>query len=44
MMNRTVYNASDFVWVQVAIDIPNNVDGAGLHTGTIWIHFKADTT
>ena len=44
MMNRTVYNASDFVWVQVAIDIPNNVDTAGLHTGTIWIHFKASTT
>jgi hypothetical protein len=44
MMNRTVYNASDFVWVQVAMDIPNTVDSAGLHTGTIWIHFKADTT
>ena len=44
MMNRTVYNASDFVWVQIAIDIPNNVDVAGLHTGTIWVHFKAETT
>jgi len=36
-------NASDFVWVQIAIDIPNNVDIAGPHTGTIWIHFMADT-
>jgi len=44
MMGRTVYNASDFVWVQVAIDIPNNVDVAGLHTGTIQVHFKAATT
>ena len=44
MMGRTAQNASDFVWIQVAIDIPNNVDIAGLHTGTIWIHFKASTT
>jgi hypothetical protein len=44
IMNRTAYNASDFVWVQVAMDIPNTVDSAGLHTGIIWIHFKADTT
>jgi hypothetical protein len=43
MMGRTVYNASDFVWVQIAIDIPNNVDGAGLHTGTIWVHYEANT-
>ncbi len=44
MFNRTISNASDFVWVQVAIDIPANVDIAGAHTGTIWIHFEADTT
>jgi len=43
MMNRTVYNASDFVWVQIAIDIPNNVDMKGLHAGTIWVHYEADT-
>jgi hypothetical protein len=42
-MDRTVYNASDFVWVQIAIDIPNNVDTAGLHTGTIWVHYEANT-
>ena len=44
MFNRTISNASDFVWVQIAIDIPNNVDIAGAHTGTIWVHFEADTT
>ncbi|MDH7517643.1 MAG: hypothetical protein QHH19_04805 [Candidatus Thermoplasmatota archaeon] len=44
VMGRTIDNASDFVWVQIAIDIPSiNVDGLGLHTGTIWIHFMADT-
>ena len=41
--NRTASNASDFVWVQIAIDIPSAVDAAGAHTGTIWIHFEADT-
>ena len=33
---------SDFVWVQIAIDIPNVVDHLGAYTGTIWIHFEAD--
>lgn len=41
---KTANNASDFVWIQVALDIPNDVDAAGLHTGTIYIHFKAVTT
>ena len=41
---KTADNASDFVWIQVAIDIPNDVDGSGLHTGNIEVHFKADTT
>jgi len=40
---RTQYNASDFVWVQIALDIPNYVNTTGLHTGTIWIHFEAET-
>ena len=44
MMGRTINNASDFVWVQIAIDIPNTVDIAGLHSGTIWVHLSADTT
>ena len=40
---KTVNNASDFVWIQIAMDIPNNVDASGLHAGTIYIHFKAVT-
>ena len=38
-----VSNLSDFVWVQIAVDIPDTADFIGLHTGTIWIHFKAET-
>ena len=32
---------SDFVWVQISIDIPADADMSGTHDGTIWIHFKA---
>jgi len=38
---RTVDNASDFVWLQVSLDIPSSPTGSG--TGTIWIHFEAST-
>jgi len=34
---------SDFVWVQISIDVPEVVDGIGAHTGTIWIHFESDS-
>ena len=44
MMGRTQYNASDFVWVQIALDLPTYINDTGTHTGTIWIHFQADTT
>jgi hypothetical protein len=40
---RTISNASDYVWVQVAIELPNTVDDDGLHTGYIQIHFEADS-
>ena len=40
---NAVSNLSDFVWVQIAIDIPDTADFIGFHTGTIWIHFKAET-
>lgn len=43
MVGRTATNASDFVWVQIAVDIPSTADSSELHTGTIWIHFEADT-
>lgn len=38
--NTTV---SDFVWVQIAIEIPNTADSLGLHTGTIWIHLESES-
>ena len=34
---------SDFVWVQIGIEIPGTVDILGLHSGTIWIHLESDT-
>jgi hypothetical protein len=40
---NAVSNLSDFVWVQVAIDVPNNVDRLGYYSGTIWIHFEAQS-
>jgi len=39
---NAVSNVSDFVWVQIGIEVPNTADVIGLHTGTIWIHFEAD--
>jgi len=39
---RTYDNASDFVWVQISINIPYGVSG-GNTTGIIEFHFKADT-
>ena len=43
MMGRTATNASDFVWVQIAMDMPSTADSSELHTGTIWIQFEANT-
>jgi len=40
---NAVSNWSDFVWVQVGLYIPDVVDHFGSHTGTIWMHFAADT-
>jgi len=37
-----VSNVSDFVWVQVTLNIPDTVDTLGEHTGTIWIHLESD--
>lgn len=33
---------SDYVWVQIAIDIPETADSLGIHTGTIWLHFESE--
>jgi len=44
-LNNTnaVSGLSDFVWVQIQLNIPETADHLGLHTGTIWIHFESDT-
>ncbi|MGF3585506.1 MAG: hypothetical protein ACQXXD_07340 [Thermoplasmatota archaeon] len=39
--NYSINGTSDFVWVQISIDIPADADMTGAHEGTIWIHFKA---
>lgn len=39
---RTSNNASDFVWVQISIDVPGDI-GLSSVTGVIWIHFEATT-
>ena len=39
--SNALSNVSDFVWVQVAIAVPNSVDRLGYYSGTIWIHFEA---
>ncbi|MEM0493111.1 MAG: hypothetical protein QXS02_04050 [Candidatus Thermoplasmatota archaeon] len=41
-LGRTYNNASDFVWVQISINIPHGVL-RGNTTGIIEFHFKADT-
>jgi len=33
---------SDFVWVQISIEIPHTIDLVGDHTGTIWIHLESE--
>ena len=38
-----VSNVSDYVWVQITINIPDSVQSLGVHTGTIWIHLKSET-
>jgi len=40
--NYSVNGTSDFVWVQISIDIPAAADQTGYHNGTVWIHFKAN--
>jgi len=36
-------NVSDFVWVQISLDIPENVQTTGYYIGTIWIHLESET-
>ncbi len=39
---RTLNNASDFVWVQISINVPAGAVGDA-HTGTIEVHFQASS-
>ena len=40
--NNAVSGVSDFVWVQVTLDIPESVQQIGTITGTIWIHLESE--
>ena len=42
--NNSVNETSDFVWFGVSLDIPSNAPDAAAASGTIYVHFKADTT
>jgi hypothetical protein len=42
--NNSVSGNSDFVWVQVSIDIPASPDAGGTHSGSIWFHFESAAT
>jgi len=39
---NAVSNISDFVWVQIEIEIPDTIESMGTHSGTIWIHLTSD--
>jgi hypothetical protein len=40
---NAVTNQSDFVWVQITIDIGEVADYLGPHTGTIYVHLETET-
>lgn len=40
--NNASSNVSDFVWVQVTLDIPETVQAIGTMTGTILIHYGSE--
>jgi hypothetical protein len=40
--NNAVSGISDFVWVQITLDIPESVQQIGTMTGTIWIHLESE--
>ncbi len=41
--SNAVSGLSDFVWIQITLDIPETADALGSHTGTIWIHLESET-
>jgi len=42
--SNAVSGLSDFVWVQLTLDIPATADELGTHTGTIWIHLETEAS
>jgi len=41
--SNAVSGLSDFVWIQIELNIPSEVDMLGEHIGYIYIHFESDT-
>ena len=41
--NNSVTAVSDFVWVQISLDLPSNADTSSTYTGTVWIFTRAGT-
>ena len=42
--NYSISGTSDYVWVQISINIPPTPDANGTHSGTIWFHFESSGT
>lgn len=40
--DNSPYNASDFVWIQISLDVPGDISLTSV-TGSIWIYFEATT-
>jgi hypothetical protein len=40
--NNAISGTSDFVWVQITLDLPESVQQIGTITGTIWIHLESE--
>jgi len=45
-LNNSLANTSvsDYVWVQITMIIPESIESAGAHTGTIWIHLESEAS
>ena len=41
--NNSVTSQSDFVWVQISLDLPADADTDDTYTGTVWIFTRAGT-
>lgn len=41
--NNSVSTTSDFVWVQISLDLPSNADTSATYSGTVWIFTETST-